>query len=201
MAVLCCEDHQFRLGFQVCANNSLKMRHGNKVNHLGRTVTHRRALLKNLAVALITHKRIETTLAKAKSLRRFIEPLITKSRENTTHSRRVVFSYLQSKDAVKELFGTIAAEVGSRPGGYVRIIRTGFRRGDAAEMALIELVDFNKDYAAGAAGAAGDGKKKRRRKKGSAAAGKPAATASATAPAAEAPEAAQEAESTEEKGE
>jgi large subunit ribosomal protein L17 len=151
------------------------MRHGNKVNHLGRTVTHRRALLKNLAVALITHKRIETTLAKAKSLRRYIEPLITKSRDNTTHSRRVVFSYLQSKDAVKELFGTIAAEVGSRPGGYVRIIRTGFRRGDAAEMALIELVDFNKDYAVGAAG---DGKKKRRRRKGGASAANTAAASS-----------------------
>lgn len=122
------------------------MRHGDKVNNLGRTASHRRALLANLAIALITHKRITTTLAKAKALRRYAEPLITKAKDNTTHSRRVVFSYLQNKDAVTELFSTIAAKVGDRPGGYVRVIKLGFRRGDGAETALIELVDFNENY-------------------------------------------------------
>ena len=122
------------------------MRHGNKVNALGRKYGHRKALLKNLANALIQHKRINTTLAKAKSLRQYIEPLVTKSRENTTHSRRVVFSYLQNKEAVKELFGTIAERIGDRPGGYVRVIKTGFRRGDGAETAMIEFVDFNDVY-------------------------------------------------------
>ena len=119
------------------------MRHGKKFNHLGRQQGHRRALLKNLSYALITHKRITTTLAKAKALRRHVEPLITKAKDNTTHSRRVVFSYLQSKTAVKELFGPVVAKVGDRPGGYVRIIKTGFRKSDGAEMAMIELVDFN----------------------------------------------------------
>ncbi|MEL6635462.1 MAG: 50S ribosomal protein L17 [Bacteroidota bacterium] len=119
------------------------MRHGKKFNHLGRQQGHRRALLKNLSIALITHKRITTTLAKAKALRRHVEPLITKAKDNTTHSRRVVFSYLQSKTAVKELFGPVVAKVGDRPGGYVRIIKTGFRKSDGAEMAMIELVDFN----------------------------------------------------------
>lgn len=125
------------------------MRHGNKINHLGRKIGHRTALLKNLAASLIEHKRIKTTLAKAKELRQFIEPLITKSKDNTTHSRRVIFSYLQSKDALKELFATIAPKIMDRPGGYVRIIKTGFRSGDAAEMALIELVDFNEIYIKG----------------------------------------------------
>ena len=119
------------------------MRHGKKFNHLGRKKGHRKALLKNLAIALITHKRINTTLAKAKALRLFIEPLVTKSKNDTTHSRRVVFSYLQNKEAIKELFGPIAAKVGDRPGGYIRIIKTGFRRSDASEMAMIEFVDFN----------------------------------------------------------
>ena len=119
------------------------MRHGKSFNHLGRQKGHRRALLKNLSCALIEHKRINTTLAKAKALRKHIEPLITKSKVNTTHSRRVVFSYLQDKEAVKELFDGIATKVASRPGGYVRIIKTGFRKGDAAEMAMIELVDYN----------------------------------------------------------
>ncbi len=119
------------------------MRHGKKFNHLGRKSGHRKALLKNMSIALITHKRINTTLAKAKALRKHIEPLITKSKTDTTHSRRVVFSYLQSKDAVKELFGPIAAKVGDRPGGYVRIIKTGFRKSDGAETAMIELVDYN----------------------------------------------------------
>ena len=122
------------------------MRHGKKINHLGRTSAHRKALMKNMSISLIQHKRIFTTLAKAKALRGFIEPLVTKSKSNTTHSRRVVFGYLQSKEAVKELFETIAPKVGSRPGGYVRVIRTGFRKSDAAEMAMIEFVDFNEVY-------------------------------------------------------
>lgn len=125
------------------------MRHGKKVNHLGRTKAHRTALLRNLAIALITHKRITTTLAKAKALRVFIEPLVTKSRDNTTHSRRTLFSYLQNKEAVQEIFGTVAPKVGDRPGGYVRILHKGFRKGDAAEMAMIEFVDFNDVYSAG----------------------------------------------------
>lgn len=119
------------------------MRHGKKFNHLGRKKGHRKALLKNLSIALITHKRINTTLAKAKALRTHVEPLITKAKTNTQHSRRVVFSYLQNNDAMKELFGPVAEKVGDRPGGYTRIIKTGSRKGDAAEMAMIELVDFN----------------------------------------------------------
>ena len=122
------------------------MRHGKKFNHLGRKAAHRKALLRNLSVALIEHKRIETTLAKAKALRKFIEPLVTKGKMNTMHSRRVVFSYLQNKEAVKEIFGAIAEKVGDRPGGYVRVIKTGFRRSDGAEMAMIEFVDFNEVY-------------------------------------------------------
>ncbi len=122
------------------------MRHGKKFNHLGRKKGHRKALLKNLSIALIEHKRIRTTLAKAKALRVHIEPMITKSKDNTTHSRRVVFSYLQNKHAVKELFENIAPTVGDRPGGYTRVIRTGFRRSDGSEMALIELVDYNTVY-------------------------------------------------------
>lgn len=124
------------------------MRHGHKGNHLGRTKEHRRALLRNLASSLIEHKRIFTTLPKAKALRSYIEPLVTRAKTNTTHNRRVVFSYLQNKEAIKELFGPIAAEVGDRPGGYVRVIRTGYRKGDGAEMAMIEFVDFNKEYSA-----------------------------------------------------
>ncbi len=119
------------------------MRHGDKVNNLGRKKGHRVALMKNMAQSLILHKRINTTLAKAKALRGYIEPLITKSKDNTTHSRRVAFSYLQNKDAAKELFDVIAPKVADRPGGYVRVVRLGFRQGDAAEMAMIELVDFN----------------------------------------------------------
>lgn len=122
------------------------MRHGDKVNNLGRTASHRRALLANLAISLIEHKRITTTLAKAKALRRYVEPLVTKAKDNTTHSRRVVFSYLQNKYAVTELFGPVAEKVGERPGGYVRIIKLGFRRGDGAETAMIEFVDFNETY-------------------------------------------------------
>jgi len=122
------------------------MRHGDKINNLSRTASHRRALLANMAISLIEHKRITTTLAKAKALRKYVEPLITKAKDNTTHSRRVVFSYLQNKEAIKELFSTIAEKVGERPGGYVRVIKLGFRRGDGAETALIELVDFNESY-------------------------------------------------------
>lgn len=125
------------------------MRHGNKINHLGRKIGHRAALLKNMAASLILHKRINTTLAKARELRQYAEPLITKSKDNTTHSRRVIFSYLQSKDALKELFAVIAPKIATRPGGYLRIVKTGFRSGDAAEMALIEFVDFNEVYTQG----------------------------------------------------
>ncbi|MBX2902943.1 MAG: 50S ribosomal protein L17 [Chitinophagales bacterium] len=122
------------------------MRHGDKVNNLGRKTAHRHALMMNLAISLIEHKRIFTTLAKAKALRGYVEPLITKAKADDTHSRRTVFSYLQSKEAVKELFGNVVVKVGDRPGGYTRIIKTGFRAGDAAEMAMIELVDFNELY-------------------------------------------------------
>lgn len=122
------------------------MRHGKKVNHLGRKTAHRKALMKNMSNSLIMHKRIKTTLAKAKALRTHVEPIITKSKNDTTHSRRTVFSYLQDKNAVTELFNVIAEKVAGRPGGYTRIIKLGFRQGDAAEMALIELVDFNDVY-------------------------------------------------------
>jgi large subunit ribosomal protein L17 len=125
------------------------MRHGDKIKNLGRTASHRRALLSNLACELIAHKRIVTTLAKAKALRTYIEPLITKGKENTTHQRRVVFSYLQDKEAISELFSAIAEKVGGRPGGYTRIIKLGIRHGDNAETALIELVDFNDVYGKG----------------------------------------------------
>lgn len=162
------------------------MRHGNKVNALGRKKGHRTALMRNLANALIEHKRINTTLAKAKALRIFIEPLVTKAKSNSTHSHRVVFSYLQSKDAIKELFGPIAARVGDRPGGYIRILRTGFRKGDAAEMAMIEFVDFNEVYKAGKTTEAG-AKKRRTRRGGSATATAGAVAAPAAKVAAGAP--------------
>ncbi|MBK7503877.1 MAG: 50S ribosomal protein L17 [Bacteroidetes bacterium] len=122
------------------------MRHGNKINHLGRTYSHRKALLKNLAAALLIQKRITTTLAKAKELRVFVEPIITKSKTNTTHSRRIAFGYLQSKTAIKELFDVVSPKVGDRPGGYTRIVRIGNRFGDNAEMVIMELVDFNELY-------------------------------------------------------
>src|SRR6201990_2171888 len=125
------------------------MRHGDKVKNLSRTKAHRDALLSNLACQLIEHKRIVTTLAKAKALRVYVEPLITKGKENTTHQRRVVFSYLQDKEAVKELFGAVAEKVAGRPGGYTRIIKLGARVGDNAETAMIELVDFNEIYGKG----------------------------------------------------
>ena len=119
------------------------MRHNKAINHLGRQSGHRKAMLANMAASLIMHKRINTTVAKAKALKSYIEPLITKSKEDTTHNRRVVFSYLKDKNAVTELFRTIAPKIADRPGGYTRVLHTGFRQGDAAEMALIELVDFN----------------------------------------------------------
>ena len=122
------------------------MRHGKKFNHLGRKKGHRKALLTNLSIALFTHKRINTTLAKAKALRVFVEPLITKSKSNTTQNRRVVFSYLQNKEAVKELFDVISVKIAGRPGGYLRVIKTGTRLGDGAETAIIEFVDYNDVY-------------------------------------------------------
>lgn len=125
------------------------MRHGDKVKNLGRKKAHRDALLSNLACQLIEHKRIVTTTAKAKALRVYVEPLITKGKDNTTHQRRIVFSYLQDKEAVKELFGTVAEKVAGRPGGYTRIIKLGARIGDNAETAMIELVDFNDIYGKG----------------------------------------------------
>ncbi len=137
------------------------MRHGKKVNHLGRKKGHREALLRNLTISLIEHKRIFTTLAKGKALRKFIEPIVTKAKANSTHAQRVVFSYLQNKEAIKELFGSIIVKVGDRPGGYVRIIRTGTRQGDNAEMCMIEFVDFNETALNKTEG--GEDKKKTRR--------------------------------------
>jgi len=123
------------------------MRHNKKFNHLGRTASHRASMLANMASSLIMHKRITTTLAKAKALKKYVEPLITRSKNDTTTSRRVVFRYLQDKYAVKELFGTVAAKVADRPGGYTRVIKLGLRQGDAAEIAFIELVDFDENMA------------------------------------------------------
>ena len=151
------------------------MRHGKKINHLGRKVGHRKALLKNLSIALITHKRINTTLAKAKALRRHHEPLVTKTKTNTTHSRRVAFGYLQNKEAVTELFGPIAAKVANRPGGYLRVIKLGFRQSDGAEMAMIEFVDYNDVYTVGE----GSGKEKKKKKRTRRGGGSKKATAAA----------------------
>jgi large subunit ribosomal protein L17 len=164
------------------------MRHGKKFNHLGRTADHSAAMLANMTISLIMHKRITTTLAKAKELKKYVEQLITKAKEDSTNSRRVVFSYLQNKEAIKELFGTVAQKVGDRPGGYTRIIKLGFRKGDAAPICFIELVDFDEAMAKEA------GKKKatRRSRRG----GAKAAEATAEAPVAEAP--AQEAPAAEE---
>ena len=123
------------------------MRHNKKFNHLGRTASHRSAMLSNMAVSLIKHKRITTTLAKAKALKKFVEPLITRSKNDTTNSRRVVFRYLQDKEAVSELFKEISVKIGDRPGGYTRVIKLGFRKGDAAPIAFIELVDYDENMA------------------------------------------------------
>ena len=130
------------------------MRHNKAINHLGRKSGHRKALLANMATSLILHKRIETTVAKAKALKMYVEPLITKCKEDTTHSRRVVFSYLKNQEAVTELFRTVAPKIADRPGGYTRVLKTGFRQGDGADMALIELVDFNEAALAAAPKAA-----------------------------------------------
>jgi large subunit ribosomal protein L17 len=156
------------------------MRHGKKVNHLGRTDSHRKAMMSNMATSLILHKRITTTLAKAKALRVYVEPLLTKAKNDTTHSRRTVFSYLQDKDAVSILFREIAEKIANRPGGYTRIIKMENRLGDNAEMALIELVDYNTVYGSDVAKAE---KKSTRRRGGSKA--KAAAPAAKAAPAAE----------------
>ncbi|MFB1002820.1 MAG: 50S ribosomal protein L17 [Bacteroidia bacterium] len=143
------------------------MRHGKKFNHLGRKKGHREAMLSNMAASLLTHKRIFTTTAKAKALRVYVEPLITKSKDNTTHSRRIVFGYLQSKDAVNELFTNISVKVADRPGGYTRILKTHNRLGDNAEMCMMELVDYNEATieAKGAAAKAKSGSKRTRRGK------------------------------------
>ena len=156
------------------------MRHNKKFNHLSRTASHRSAMLANMATSLIMHKRITTTLAKAKALKKYAEPLITRCKDDSTHSRRVVFSYLQNKEALKELFGPVAEKVGDRPGGYTRIIKLGLRQGDAAQMAFIELVDFDENMAKVTKTA----KRTRRSRKSSAAA---AEAPAAEAPAAEAP--------------
>ena len=152
------------------------MRHGKKHNHLGRTTSHRKAMLANMASSLIKHKRISTTLAKAKALRVYVEPLITKSKNDTTHSRRTVFAYLQDKEVVAELFRDVAAKVANRPGGYTRIIKLNNRLGDNAEMALIELVDYNEVYGQDAAA---EEKKTTRRGRSKAKTAAPAAEAKA----------------------
>ncbi|MGN1211935.1 MAG: 50S ribosomal protein L17 [Candidatus Cryptobacteroides sp.] len=161
------------------------MRHNKAINHLGRKSGHRKALLANMAASLILNKRIETTVAKAKALKMYVEPLITKSKEDTTHSRRVVFSYLKNKEAVTELFRTIAPKVAERPGGYTRVLKTRFRLGDGAEMALIELVDFNE--AALASAPKKEAKKSSTRRSRAKKAAPAAEAPVAEAPAAEAP--------------
>jgi large subunit ribosomal protein L17 len=169
------------------------MRHGDKVNNLGRKKAHRDALLMNLSNELIAHKRIVTTIAKAKALRVYIEPLITKCKQNTTHQRRTVFSYLQSKEAIKELFDVISIKIAGRPGGYTRIIKLGTRPGDNAELAMIELVDYNEIYGKGK-GEATEATKRTRRAGGGK---KKAADAEAQATEAQAPEATAETEKVE----
>ncbi len=163
------------------------MRHNKAVNHLGRKSGHRKALLANMASSLILHKRIVTTEAKAKALKPYLEPLITKSKEDTTHNRRVVFSYLKDKNAVSELFRTIAPKIADRPGGYLRILHVGFRQGDAAEMALIEFVDFNEAALAGSTKK--EAKKTTRRSRAKKAEVAPAEEAPAAEAPAEAPKA------------
>ena len=161
------------------------MRHNRAINHLGRQSGHRKAMLSNMASALILHKRITTTVAKAKAMKSYVEPLITKSKEDTTHNRRVVFSYLKDKEAVSELFRTVAPKVADRPGGYTRVLHIGFRQGDAAEMALIELVDFNEAALAASPKAAAKKSTRRSRAKKAEAAVEAPAEAAAEAPKAE----------------
>ena len=158
------------------------MRHNKAINHLGRQSGYRKAMLSNMACSLILNKRIETTVAKAKALRTYVEPLITKSKDDSTHSRRVVFSYLKQKEAVTELFRVVAPKIADRPGGYTRILKTGFRQGDGADMALIELVDFNEAALASTA-------KKETKKASTRRGGRKAAAKTAEAPKAEAPKA------------
>ncbi len=141
------------------------MRHNKNFNHLGRQAGHRKAMLSNMAVSLILHKRIQTTVAKAKAVQKFIEPLVTKAKEDSTHQRRVVFSYLKQKEAVTELFRTIAPKIMERPGGYTRILKTGFRLGDGADMCIIEFVDFNEAYTTGVVSTEAKPKTRRSRKK------------------------------------
>ena len=171
------------------------MRHNKKINHLGRQAGHRKALMANLASSLLKHKRINTTLAKAKALRMYVEPLITKSKEDTTHSRRTVSSYLKDKEATAELFRVIAPKIANRPGGYCRILKTGFRLGDGAETCFIELVDFDEAYATAAAPKAADKPKTRRSraKKAAAEAEAPAKKATKKPAAKKAEESAEEA--------
>ena len=165
------------------------MRHNKAINHLGRKSGHRKAILANMANSLILHKRITTTLAKAKALKTYLEPLITKSKDDSTHSRRIVFSYLKDKTAVAELFRTIAPKIADRPGGYLRVLHVGFRQGDGSEMALIEFVDFNEAAIASEASKK-EAKKTTRRSRAKKAEAAPAAEAPATeAPAAEVEEA------------
>ncbi|MBQ0078133.1 MAG: 50S ribosomal protein L17 [Bacteroidales bacterium] len=161
------------------------MRHNKKINHLGRQSGHRKALLANLASSLILNKRIVTTEAKAKALKMYVEPLITKSKDDSTHSRRTVFSYLKNKEAVAELFRTVAPKIADRPGGYTRVLHLGFRQGDAAEMALIELVDFNEAALASAPKAAKKATRRAGAKKAAEAPAAEAPAAEAEAPAAE----------------
>ncbi|WMJ75227.1 50S ribosomal protein L17 [Cytophagaceae bacterium ABcell3] len=160
------------------------MRHGKKFNHLGRTASHRRALLSNMASSLILHKRISTTVAKAKELRKYVEPLLTKAKTDSTHSRRTVFSYLQDKESVRELFDQVSQKIAERQGGYTRIIKTGARLGDNAEMCLIELVDYNDLYSRGAGKEAGKAKtrRSRRRKSSGSAEAKETSAASSSEP-------------------
>ena len=141
------------------------MRHGKRFNHLSRKAPHRKSMLSNMASSLILHKKIETTLAKAKALRKFVEPLLTKSKSDTTHSRRSIFSILQDKEAVNELFNKVSEKIASRPGGYTRIIKTGFRLGDNAEMSIIELVDYNTLLLGGDESDKGTKSRRRRKKK------------------------------------
>jgi large subunit ribosomal protein L17 len=168
------------------------MRHGKKINHLGRTSAHRKAMLSNMASSLILHKRITTTVAKAKALRKYVEPLLTKSKNDTTHSRRTVFSYLENKESLKELFGVVAGKIANRPGGYTRIFKMGNRLGDNADVCIIELVDFNETMLNSTEAASAAKPKTRRR-----AAGKKKAEGAENAPAADSTEETKAADSTE----
>ena len=176
------------------------MRHGKKINHLGRTAAHRAALLSNMASSLILHKRLATTVAKAKALRKYVEPLLTKSKSDTTHSRRTVFAYLQNEESVKELFDGVASKIANRPGGYTRILKTGTRLGDNAEMCIIELVDYNEDMLTTTGTAAAGKAKTRRRSSGKKSTAADTASDAAATPATEETPAAS-ADSTETKSE